>query len=350
MVNQQYIADRLNISRTTVSRSLTNHPAINPETRARVLSLAAQLGYRPTPPRAPRKNARRQDLSTLGVLIGMAAARVSATDAFQYMLRGISEKAAARRLSLSINYLDPATFAPETMNARALKALGGDSARGVILIYSLKPPAVQALTRHLSAVSIVEDYSETGVDCIDTDQTGGIGEIVRHLVELGHRRIGFATWTYTVDTPWALRRFGAYVESLFRHGLEFNPAWALNVRQDARHEIADLPPTVARLVRQERVTAWVCAADHQGYALIAELERLGLRVPHDCSVTGFDGIEPPPGFPALTTLKVPYENMGAAAVVRLLDRIEHPASPRRHILVAGRPIFGATTARPSGMP
>ena len=101
---------------------------------------------------------------------------------------------------------------------------------------------------------------------------------------------------------------------------------------------------VAELVRHKGVTAWVCAADHQAYKLMEDLEKLGIRVPEDCSVTGFDGIEPPPGAKSLTTVVVPYEDMGISAVIRLRGRIEHPSAPRRHNLVAGRVIIGGTTA------
>jgi LacI family transcriptional regulator len=103
---------------------------------------------------------------------------------------------------------------------------------------------------------------------------------------------------------------------------------------------------VVRLIREEKVTGWICAADHQAYRLIAALERHGLRVPEDCSVTGFDGIDRPSGSPVLTTVKVPYEDMGGSAVIRLRGRIEHPSAPRRHNLVSGRVIIGQTTAPP----
>ena len=95
-------------------------------------------------------------------------------------------------------------------------------------------------------------------------------------------------------------------------------------------EIAD---EVARKIREDRVTAWMCAADHQAYPLIAGLRARGIRVPEDCSVTGFDGIDPPPTLKAVTSLKVPSEAIGFAALARLINRIKHPKVPKRKILV-----------------
>jgi DNA-binding LacI/PurR family transcriptional regulator len=99
---------------------------------------------------------------------------------------------------------------------------------------------------------------------------------------------------------------------------------------------------VARLVR-EGVTGWVCAADHQAYRLVRDLRELGLRVPKDCSVTGYDGDPVPDGLPQLTTIKMPFRDIGVSSVVSLLRKIDHPTAPRRHILVSGREIYGEST-------
>jgi LacI family transcriptional regulator len=72
----------------------------------------------------------------------------------------------------------------------------------------------------------------------------------------------------------------------------------------------------------------------------------GVRVPQDCSVTGFDGLEPPPGFRRLASIRVPHEDIGSSALARLLNRIVHPKAPRRKILVEGMLVEGETIAPP----
>jgi LacI family transcriptional regulator len=338
-VNQQYIADQLKISRTTVSRCFSNHPAINPETRAQVLSLAAKLGYRYNVPRTESHRQSRKP-STIGVLIGSTAQTHMVAETFRYMLKGVSERAAAQGIQLDVSFLDPAEFNPAE---RMPTGVRNAAWRGAILIYPFHPEAVAALTKSVSAVSIIEDYAEAGIDCIDTDQIDGIVRLVTHLQRIGHRRIAFLSWPYPVETPWVQRRFGAFVEALYGLDLPFNPEWVINVRKGEATPVTQLGAWGARLVREQGVTAFVCAADHQAYGFIDSMRELGLRVPDDYSVTGFDGIEPPPHLPAVTSLKVAYEDMGAAAVTRLLERMLHPSSPRRHILIGARMIEGATT-------
>jgi LacI family transcriptional regulator len=77
-----------------------------------------------------------------------------------------------------------------------------------------------------------------------------------------------------------------------------------------------------------------------------QLAARGIRVPEDCSVTGFDGLEPPQGLHRLASIRVPHEDIGAAAVARLLSRIVLPNAPRRKILVEGTPVEGQTVGPP----
>jgi LacI family transcriptional regulator len=342
-VNQQTIADKLHISRTSVSRSFSNHPAINPETRARVFAMAAKLGYRYSV-RRPAAHAQATARGTVGVLIALPGRRGGVAETFQTMLGGISERLRSFERPLDVRYFDP-TQDETGVSPKKLRDLHGRRWAGAILIYSFPPAIVSTLANQLPCVSLVEDYADQAIDCIDIDQTGAMHKLILRLAELGHRRLGFVSWPYSVPTPWVQKRFAAFVESLFRLGLPFDPATVINVRPADHLPVAECASLVAELARRG-VTAWVCAADHQAYGMLPHLRRAGIRVPQDCSLTGFDGIEPPPDLPQLTTVKVPYWDMGAAAVGRLLNRVEHPSAPRRHILIAGQPIFGATTGAP----
>ncbi len=344
-VNQQLIADKLDICRTTVSRCFSNHPKINPETRAKVLELAAQLGYRYSAQRAPRDGTKNQ-AKEIGVLIGVRPDMTELPVTSQYMLKGISERAAAQNLALDVRYIDPAELDDMLQTSRTPKGLraGNGNWKGAITIFPFTPETIVNLSKRISSVSIAEDYSEGGIDCIDVDHHAGIYQMVSHLTELGHKRIGFLSWRYSVESPWMYRRFGAYVDSLFRLGIDFDPDICLNVRKGQNLDVDQLSETVAQNVR-DGVTAWVCAADHQAYRLIADLKKQAIRVPEDCSITGFDGIETPPGLPQLTSIKVPFEEMGVSSVIRLLERMKNPAGHRRHNLVEGRVVLGQTTVK-----
>jgi LacI family transcriptional regulator len=331
-VNQHLLAKQLKLSRTTVSRSLSNHPAISHETRSRVQALAAQLGYGSAPTRAVRRPRQAKPI-TIGVLIG--APLVGADRAtFPTILRGIRHRAAVEHAAVDVVSIDPAEFTPEAAQRHVFRLIRAAHWRGAILIYPFPSSVVETLSQKISTVSVLTEYDDVRIDVIDTDHEN-IRVLVQRLAAAGHRRIGFFSWHYPVGGLWAKRRFGAYAEALYEHGLELNPRWALNIGRAgaAIPSVNGLADTVARAVRDEGVTAWVCAADHQAYQLMSDLRARGLRVPEDVSLTGFDGNEPPPGLPALTTLHVPNEHVGGSAVAQLVSRLLYPRSPRRKILV-----------------
>jgi LacI family transcriptional regulator len=345
-VNQHAIAKKLNLSRATVSRSLANHPAISPETRALVHGAAEELGYQPSPGRIASRRAKGRDRVTIGVMIGVPAENVTMAT-FPHILKGIRQRAAIERVKVDVYYQAPGDFHPETGRQPVFRQMREAGWRGAILIYPFAEEAVAAVSRKLSTVALLECYEHPGIDIIDNDDPSAVATLVDRLAALGHRRIGFLSWHYPVGGHWIARRFSGYVQSLFVHGLEFRPEWTINVHKHAPPLTpAEVAARAAELIRRDGLTAWVCAADHQAYPLIAELRARGLRVPEDCSVTGFDGLEPPPGLPALTSMQVPHEHIGAAALTRLINRLEHPATARRRILVESELIPGSTIAPP----
>ena len=343
--SQKQLARLLNLSRTTISRSLSNHPAIHHETRSRVQALANKLGYNKTPTRIVRRGKQSTPLR-IGVLIGMPSVNLGMAT-FPAVLQGIRDRAAVDRVDVDVINQDPTGLDLENLRQPVFQRIRANDWRGAILIYPFAPEVVDQISRKISTISALTEYDHLQIDTVDTDHSDIIGVIGR-LDGLGHRRIGFVTWHYTVGGRWASRRFAAYAEGIFQHGLNFDPTWTVNIHQKhatlTTHEaVAD---HVARQTREAGVTAWVCAADHQAYQLIADLRERGIAVPHDCSITGFDGITPPPGMPQLTTLAVAHADIGGSAVSRLLNRILHPSSPRRKILVETSLIEGATVAPP----
>ncbi len=345
-INQNLIAKHLGISRATVSRSLANHPAISAETRAKVHGAAEALGYRPSPGRMLRRHVKSAKRITIGVLIGVPAQDVTMAT-FPHILKGVRDRAAVERVNVDIFYQAPGDFHPETGRQPVFRHMREHDWRGTILVYPFEESAVDLISRKISTVAVLENYSHPNLDIIDTDDAQAIEQLVECLHDAGHRRIGFLSWHYPVGGHWVARRFSGYVEAIYYHGLEFNPSWVLNVHRSA----PVLTPTqvaeeAARLIREQRVTAWVCAADHQAYPLMQELRARGFQVPADVSITGVDGLEPPPGFPRATSMRVPHVQIGSSALTRLINRIERPTNPRRKILVEAELVPGETIAPP----
>jgi LacI family transcriptional regulator len=344
-VNQDLIATRLNISRTTVSRSLANHPAISAETRKRVQEMAAQLGYQQSPGRAARRGKKSRTF-TIGVVIGIPRENVTMV-IYPQILKGIRDRAEIERVSVDICYQAPADFDTEASRQNVMRQIRSNDWRGAILIHPFPEPAVAMISNRISTVSVLESYNEPGIDIIDTDDAPAILDLVLRLSAAGHRRIGFVSWTYPVGGHWVARRFSGYVEALFYQGLEFRPEWVINVHKNSPHLFPpDVSAAVARLFADDGVTAWVCAADHQAYTLMHDLQARGIRIPEDCSLTGFDGLDPAAGQKRITSMRVPHEHIGSSALTRLVNRIQHPLAPRRKILVEAQLVEGETIASP----
>jgi LacI family transcriptional regulator len=347
-LNQQLLAEKLSISRTTVSRSLANHPAISADTREKVQKLAAEMGYQGRTVRSVRRS-RQAKQATIGVLIGVPAENVTLAT-FPFILQGIRDRAEIEHLAIDVCFEKPASLDPSSKRQRVFRHIRAGDWRGTILIYPFPEEAVDLIARKISTVAVLESYSNPAIDIIDTDDSSAMLSLVTRLKDAGHRRIGFLTHDYPVGGHWSLRRFGGYVEALFHHGLEFRPDWVVNISKTVPHLAeSEMPDFVVGKLRQERVTAWVCAADHQAYNLMLGLSARGVRVPEDCSITGFDGLEPPPNTRRVTSMLVPHEDIGSSALARLSSRMMHPNSPRRKILVEARLVDGETIAAPASV-
>jgi len=342
-VNQQTLADRLGLSRATVSRCFTNHRAINPSTRARVFDLAAELGYRYMELRTPGSS-RMTRSKVLGVLI-CHPATPAIDDRFesprQRLLDGVSQLAQLQGVQLSVHYVDPDETTVEGPSYQAITALRRNGWDGALLIHAFPDHVITSIAGRMPCVSLLEQYQHHYLNCIDVDHHHGIYSLMDLLVENGHQRIGFFSVHPALGTYWAAHRFSAYFEKLLALGRDYRPADVINVTQ-----VSALPEeeTLRRVHAQTRdgVTAWICANDAAAYAAMSHLAANGLRVPEDVSVAGFDGIQPPNGSHAVTTLQTLFREIGRTGAGRLLRLIERPFDPPQHTFVQGQIRTGAT--------
>lgn len=342
-INQQFIADHLKISRATVSRCFTNHPGINPETRAKVFDLAAQLGYVHMEMRAPTR-VRPKKRPVVGVLV-CTSVKDYLEGKFespgQKLFAGVSEFALLHNIKLDLHYVDTHADSLQHPDYRKIKNLQARKWAGVILIYPFPDRVVGALLPRFPLVSLVEQADLLELNCVDVDHYKGISMAVDRLIQAGHRRIGFFTRSYDVEAGWSMRRFSAFMEKMARLRIAVPAADIVNIHPNSFATMEDSFDHVAGRVR-DGVTGWVCAADHLAYDLIAALEVRGLPVPKRVAVTGFDGISTPEGSPELSTVVIPYREIGLIGGKRLMDLIEKRFTPVQHILVGSEFRTGAT--------
>jgi DNA-binding LacI/PurR family transcriptional regulator len=348
-VSQQVIAKKLGICRTTVSRCFTNHNATNPETRAAVFALAAELGYNYMEKRTGEEDAKVAKSKTLAVLICSHKEEYEREDyespGMQF-LAGISEYALLHKIDLDINFVNPDEKSLKSKGYGQLLKKKKSTWDGILFVYPFPSKIILGLSRQFPCVSLVEQFGAPNIDGIAADHHRGIAHLMQILIDLGHRRIGFFSRQYPVPAPWAFRRYGAYVEKLAREGIPCHFDDIINVYAS---ESMDLNASYAKAIQQTRdgVTAWVCPADHIAYDLMHKLQSAGLKLKEDFSITGFDGLSAPVDSVALTTMQMPYRRIGYQATKRLSDLLTNRYAMGQHTNMMCKLIAGNTVFEPS---
>lgn len=337
--NQQKIANNLNISRTTVSRCFTNHAGVNPETRALVFSEAKKMGYNYILPRTGKKASQK----TIGVVICTDHENIhedhERSPGF-HLMPGISEFALINDVVVDINIISP-RFTSTSPEFKKLIKKNKKIWNGVLLIYPFKSDIIKSLKTNFPCVSLVEQFGNENIDCVDVDHHKGLSTIVNKLIEKAHKRIGFLTRSYAVQACWSYRRYSAFTDQLIRKSISLNEDDVINVYPD---RFLTPEESIKEAIKQTKngVTAWVCAADHVAYDLITHLENSGIKVPQDVSVVGFDGISSPLKNHKLTTIKIPHRSIGYNATKRLYDIINNPYDKTQLISIQGEYLEGNT--------
>ncbi|MEI8342425.1 MAG: LacI family DNA-binding transcriptional regulator [Verrucomicrobiota bacterium] len=349
-INQQYIANKLNISRATVSRCFTNHRGINPITRARVFKLASQLGYQHMEMRTPAHQ-KGTGQKTIGVLFCSDVSQHYEAGYGSPGLRlfaGVSEFAQIHKHKIELHYVDWKENSLDDPSYRKIEALHRRTWDGLLLIYSFPRNIIDELNIRFPMVSLVEQYGKESYNCVDVDHYKGIAMVMNRLHDFGHKRIGFFSLKYEADPEWPLRRFCAYVEELTRVGLPLLAEDVVNIYPQRYLTNEEAMDYAAKQV-EKGVTAWVCAADHQAYEMIAEFKNRGIRCPQDVSVTGFDGTLKPKWVDnELTTVAIPYHEIGFTGAKRVVDLIKKRSGRAQHILVECQFHEGETVGPVSG--
>ncbi|MDX2064855.1 MAG: LacI family DNA-binding transcriptional regulator [Fimbriimonadaceae bacterium] len=328
------IARRLNISTSTVSYALNGGPRTVPEeVKERVLSVARELGYRPN--RIARSMVTRRT-ATYGVVPTEPAINLAISPFFQIVLNGILNAAEDFHRDVLIytgyDHRDLKIYTDNLLDGRA---------DGLIFI---APPLDTPIFPHIRRAGIpfviTNSRAAEGAPNITVNNRTGVVQALEHLLELGHRKIGFLYGKKVIDD--GLERYEQFVEFFQRRGLPVREDWMFDgdFTQNGGESCAG---PIAAL--RDRPTAFFCANDEMAVGLINGLRHHGIRVPTDLSVVGFDDSTIAHLMqPQITTVRQPLEEIGAAAVHALQALIEgREAAPRQF---STRLVVRASSERP----
>lgn len=187
-----------------------------------------------------------------------------------------------------------------------------------------------------------------GYNCVLADDTGGAALATRHLLELGHRRIAMLA---SLEQNFHERRYAGYASALREAGIEPSDAWVKPIlRYDPQLRYrGSAYETMQHWLQTDwqelGCTAIVALNDEMVIGIAQACGEAGISVPEDMSVVGFDGAEAAEWFlPSLTTIQVPFREIGEHGARLLLKHIHDPATPTDEINLPVTLRAGGTTA------
>jgi DNA-binding LacI/PurR family transcriptional regulator len=310
----QDIARASGVSQSTVSRVLTGAPTvvpINPATRERVLEVARQMRYRPNPLARGLRGARTM---LLGVIV-----REITDPFFAGAVDAISAEASRRGYNVVLGHAHGRTDEAialravlETRHCDAILLLG-DTSDQPRLLEDLRDTNINVVGLWQGSVPV------PGISTVSVDNRAGVTGLLKHLIGLGHKRIafvggGFSEGRLLGDIG---ERRAAFIEVMADAGLPIVDNYLCEVENNLRGGAASFEALMNLPVPP---TAILASTDLLAIGAIHAAGRLGMMVPRDVSIVGFDDL-PMAEYtnPALTSVRQPMAEMAAVGVRAAID-------------------------------
>ncbi|AQY02615.1 LacI family transcriptional regulator [Microbacterium foliorum] len=322
------VAKAAGVSVSTVSKAVNGRYGIADATVQRVLDAVKQLGYESS---LVASSMRARRTGVIGVLL-------ADFEPFSAeILKGVGSAVHDTAFDL-LAYSGSHLGAGDGWERRSLSRLSGTLIDAAIMV----TPTVVSAGTEIPVVAIDPHTGRADLPTVESDSFGGALTATRHLIELGHRRIGFVAGR--PDLRSAGLRDAGYRRALSDAGIPLDPSLVGIGRYelDATRESARI-----MLSGESRPTAIFAANDLSAIAVIDVAHELGLRVPDDLSVIGFDDVpEATRRALPLTTIQQPMRRLGAVAADMVFTLLSGQEIDEMHVILPTRLVVRATTAPP----
>ncbi len=302
------VAQLAGVSPATVSKVLNDAPHVSSDARGRVLDAVEKLQFRPNTIARSMKKGRTH---TLGLITDDIEGVFTMS-----MMRGVEEAASKQGFSVFLCN----SYGDMEREREHLDVLLSKQVDGIILLsgYRVRPRGAPAI--RLGGVPVVYLYQythDTTAPCVIPDDFGGGYLGTQHLIEIGRQRIAFLNGP--TDYEATHHRLDGYRQALLDANLPFDPAL---VQVGKWHEDSGYQLTRQLLTLPTPPDAIFCASDSIAIGALDALHEVGLNVPNDVSLVGFDNRVPAAyQRPPLTTVALPLYEMGILAGELLLSVI-----------------------------
>lgn len=338
-ISQRQVADAVGISISTVSRTLSGHPRVSSRTRTDVLRAIDQLSQNGVPDNG-------QPVRRVIGLTQSLATEGPPNRGIEIILEQVlgGAETAARQAGYMLYTLQ---------NSFSLRSGGGqtffDEVRGVISAGGLvSRPLIDAFRqRRLPTVIIGGHLPDSDVPSVASNSAEGIRQATRHLIDLGHRRIGLVNGP--TDTYTSIEKKAGYLSGLAEAGIAADLSLIRWHDGPSGFDVEDAIAMTGELLDlEQRPTAIVFASDGMALAGMSACRSRQLSIPGDISIVGFhDDPDAQMASPQLTTIRVDRLEWGAAAVRRMLTALEDGTTTADRLLLPTMLIVRDSTSTPA---
>lgn len=313
----QNVAKLANVSTSTVSRVLNNHPAVLPETRQKILGIIQQLNYEPN--RLARGLSSNDSFHSILIIYTHSSNQAIDNPYFSSIVNAIGIVAERNDYDLILHSGDD----EEKEIEKALSMIHGKLIKGIVLLSSRTSSRfIQAVAQTGIPTVIVgqcdPSIKSESVLSVDTDSYKDSREIGNYLAEMGHTKIGciHAPETYYV----AVDRVQGFRDALKDHGIE-TPEGCLI---DGGYTLESAYKAALELLCSQKITAIFATDDLKAMGIYKAAKNMNLRIPEDISVVGHNDFEYSALLnPPLTTVRVPIYELGVLSASKLFSMIHH---------------------------
>ncbi|BCB05858.1 LacI family transcriptional regulator [Bacillus sp. KH172YL63] len=329
----QDIADRLNISKNSVSQALTGKPGVSEETRQMVKKAARELGY--DYPKSRQLSTGKKKGSIALIASDLA---FSLKSFFGDIFLSIEKEVSQRGMSLQIQSINKES----TQQLILPSFIENQSVDGIIILSHISNDYInKVIGTGIPTIMIDHHHPTNKSDAILTNNRFGAYTAVDHLLKLGHKDIAYVG---NVDySPSYQERYEGYVHALKDHGI--TPPQAFTFTEAAEEE-SIIHDYIKNLTTKP--TAWFCVNDGLGFLVNSCLQQQGYKVPQDASVCSYDnGQLSKLASPKITTMDIDLELYGKKAVEQLCWRMENLGEPFQEVLISSVLVERESTSTPS---
>jgi DNA-binding LacI/PurR family transcriptional regulator len=330
MTSIKDIAKECNVSVATVSKALNDQDDISPATKEKVRKAAAKLGYTTNvAARALKTN----KTYNIGILFADERAGLS-HEYFSMILESFQRE--AEKSGYDITFINHAIAGKKTTYLKHVEYRNVDGV--VIMTADFNDPEIQELASSKIPVVAV-DYVLDGCAAVLSDNSQGLGTIVRYLYSMGHRDIAFIHGDLTSVTA---ERLTSFHSACIQLGLKIPTDHVLSGHY---HDILDCAKKTEEILNMDpRPTCIIFPDDYSYIGGLEAITSRGLSVPDDISAAAYDGINMAK-IMNLCTYEQNTKELGQLAARKLIQMINEPDLPPERAIVYGKMIEGKTVKK-----